>query len=114
MLKNFWKKSVKTPLKRWLRSASCAFWTIAERPLWQPPRMLPLDALLAYAVILMALVLLLSACTTLPPKPCEKPAPVIKPALQQPIPSESYSASLALQLTAWQKKLMATSVTSKP
>lgn len=108
------KKNVKTPPKPSRHNASSAFWRIVERPLWWPRRMLPPDACLVFVVMLTGLVLLLSACQTPPPKPCEKPAPVTMPALSEPMPSATYSLSAASDTRRWLKRVTDTSATSKP
>jgi len=66
------------------------------------------------AGMLMALALLLSACTTPPTPPCEVQKPPTPPALSQPMPSESYSVSAARAIEAWRKLLMGTPAMSKP
>lgn len=104
----------KNPPKPSRHNASSAFWRLAERRLWWPRRMPPPDACLVCAVMLMALVLLLSACQTLPPKPCEKPAPATMPALSEPMPSVTYSLSAASDTRRWLKRVTDTSATSKP
>lgn len=102
------------PLKTWLRSASSALWRIADTPLPQLHKQLPWDVTLIYVVLLTAVVLLLSGCHTLPNKPCERPAPVTMPALSEPLPPVNYSISVQRDIETWEKRLRATSPTSKP
>lgn len=104
----------KNPLKRWLHSATSALWKIADTPLPQLHKQLPWDVTLIYAVLLTAVVLLLSGCQTQPIKPCEMPARVTKPALSEPLPSVNYSLQVQKNTETWEKRLRATSPTSKP
>lgn len=106
--------SNKNLLKLWLRNVTSALWRIADTPLPRLHKWLPWDVTLVYAVMLMGVVLLLSACRTLPSKPCEKPAPVMMPALSEPLPSVNYSLSAQQDIESWAKKLRAMSPTSKP
>lgn len=93
---------------------SCAFWKIAAIRLPRLHKMLPWDVLLTYVVLLMVVVLLLSACTTQPQQPCERPTPVTRPALSEPLPSVDYSLTAQKNIETWEKRLRATSPTSKP
>lgn len=65
-------------------------------------------------VLLMAAVLHLSACTTLPPAPCEPPVLPRPPALSEPLPSVSYSEQWRQLAETWRKKLTDTPTTSAP
>lgn len=104
----------KNPLRLWLHSATSALWKIADTPLPRLHKWLPWDVALTYGVLLTVVVLLLSGCHTQPNRPCEKPAPVTMPALSEPLPSVNYSLQAQENIEAWQKKLDATSPTSKP
>lgn len=114
MLKSYWSKNVKRPLNSWLNSVNCALWKIADTPLPRLHKWLPWDVALTYAVLLTAVVLLLSACTTQPQQPCERLMPITLPALSEPLPSVNYSLQAQTNIETWQKKLGATSLTSKP
>ena len=70
--------------------------------------------LLACVVTLMVFVPLLSGCHTLPTPPCEQQPLPMKPALSEPLPSESYSMQAQKNIQTWQKKLDATPTTSRP
>jgi hypothetical protein len=61
---------------------------------------------LLLGVMLMGLVLLLSACQTLPPAPCEKLTIPTVPALQLVRPSQTYSKGVAISFEQWQKMLI--------
>ena len=61
-----------------------------------------------FAMTLLALVLLLSACTTQPQQPCETPQFPTQPALSEPLPSVTYSEQWRLLAEAWRKKLTGT------
>ena len=103
------------PLMTLLRSASSALWKIAAKPLAAAARSRSSgDAALIYGALLTAVVLLLSGCHTPPIKPCERPAPVTMPALSEPLPPVNYSLSVQRNIEAWEKRLRATSATSKP
>lgn len=96
-------------------------------PSGRPPR--PLSAVLitssrrrmqrrfvtvACALMLLALALLLSACTPLQPMPCEpQPLPTM-PALTEPLPLETYSKKVQTDMQSWAKKLTGTPATLKP
>lgn len=60
------------------------------------------------AMTLLALVLLLSACTTPQPQPCEMQQFPTQPVLSEPVPSESYSEQWRRLAEAWRKKLTVT------
>ena len=70
-------------------------------------------ARLFFGVTLIALVLLLSACHTLPSRPCEMPPLPTPPALSQPMPPVSYLLQSQQSDENSQKKLTGTSMTSK-
>ncbi len=70
------------------------------------------EALLS-AGILIVLVLLLTACATKLPAPCEMPPPPLRPALSEPLPLESYAQQLQRAIDSWRKKLIATPATSE-
>ena len=63
--------------------------------------------------ILIALVLLFTACATTPKPLCEMPPPSPLPALTEPLPSESYSTSWRKLVESLRGRLTATSATSK-
>lgn len=67
-----------------------------------------------WPLTLLALVMLLSACHTLPTTPCVEPKVPTQPALQQPLPKESYSASAQRDFNKWQQTLTDTPQMSKP
>lgn len=90
---------------RWIRGARQ----------WLPPlKTMPWDVALTYVVLLTAVVLLLSGCQTQPQQPCERPAPITRPVLSEPLPSVAYSLTAQKNIETWQKKLAATSTTSRP
>lgn len=60
------------------------------------------------AMTLLALVLLLSACTTQPQQPCETPQFPMPPALSEPLPLATYSEQWRKLAEAWRKKLTVT------
>lgn len=64
--------------------------------------------------ILIALVLLFTACATTPKPLCEMPPPSPLPALTEPLPSESYSTQWRQLVESLRKKLIITSTTSAP
>lgn len=97
-----------------LRSVSSALWKIAAKPLPPLPKPQQWDAALIYGALLTTVVLPLSGCHTQPIKPCERPAPVTMPALSEPLPPVNYSLSVQRNIEAWEKRLRATSATSKP
>lgn len=68
----------------------------------------------AWLLILSAIALSLSGCRTQPTQPCEPLPPALKPVLRTPLPKVSYSILVQEDLSMWQQKLTATSVTSKP
>jgi ABC-type phosphate transport system substrate-binding protein len=68
--------------------------------------------LLLLGVTLLALVLLLSACTTQPQQPCEMQPLPMRPALSEPLPSVSYSSKVQSDTEAWAKRVTGTSQTS--
>lgn len=104
----------KTMKSTWNRSA----WLDALNPATQPGRsrlsMQRTRELLPVAVMLTAVVLLLTACHTLPEKPCAQLSDPMMPALLQPLPPVSYSLQSQQSDENSQKKLTATSATSKP
>ena len=64
---------------------------------------------LACAVMLLPASLLLSACATRVPVPCE-PLPVVsRPVPQYPLPTTSYSLTAQERIESWRLKLMGTS-----
>lgn len=65
-------------------------------------------------VMLTAVVLLLTACHTLPEKPCAVPSDPMMPALLQPLPPVSYLLQSQQSDETSRKKLTATSATSSP
>jgi len=67
-----------------------------------------------YALMLMLAVPLLSACHTLPEKPCPEPSNPTMPALLQQMPPVSYLLQSQQSDENSRKKLMGTSQTSKP
>jgi heme A synthase len=70
--------------------------------------------LLLLGVTLLALVLLLSACTTQPQQPCETQPLPTRPALSEPLPLETYSSRVRSNTEVWAKRVTGTSATSKP
>lgn len=67
------------------------------------------------AAMLMALVLLLSACaTSSPPSVVDSPTLPARPELTQPLPSRSYSSAAQSNIEIWQKQLTGTLQTSNP
>lgn len=73
-----------------------------------------LAARLFFGAMLMALVLHLSACHSLPNRPCEMPQLPMQPALSQPLPSVTYSKQVQSNTEAWAKRVTGTSTTSAP
>lgn len=70
--------------------------------------------LAGFAWMLLAAVLLLTGCGHLPTPPCE-PQPLPKmPALSEPLPSVSYSKQVQTNIESWEKRLIATPMTSRP
>ena len=67
-----------------------------------------------FAMTLLALVLLLSACTTQPQQPCETPQFPTQPALSEPLPLVTYSKRVQNDTETWAKRVTGTSATSKP
>lgn len=65
-------------------------------------------------VMLLALALLLSACTPLPTRPCEMPPLPTQPALSQPLPSATYSSKVQSDTETWERRVTGTSTTSAP
>lgn len=63
---------------------------------------------------LMALLLHLSACTTLPQQQCEMQKLPTQPALTEPLPLVDYSTQWAQLVESLRKKLVDTPATSKP
>lgn len=70
--------------------------------------------LLLCVVMLTLVVPLLSACHSLPVKPCAEPSIPMPPALSQPLPSQPYSSSAQRDAESWLKSLTDTLTTSKP
>ena len=63
---------------------------------------------LVCALTVLPLSLLMSACATRAPVPCE-PLPVaLRPALQYPLPTVSYSLTAAERMESWRLKLAST------
>lgn len=60
------------------------------------------------AMTLLALVLLLSACTTQPQQPCEMPQFPMRPALSEQLPLVTYSEQWRLLVEQSRKKLTGT------
>ena len=69
---------------------------------------------LIFGAMLMAAVLHLSACHSLPTQPCEPPVLPTMPALTEPLPSVSYSISVGQRIRSWAKELTDTPATSRP
>lgn len=67
-----------------------------------------------WPLMLLGLVMLLSGCHTLPKEPCLPPSLPTPPALQKPMPSQTYSASVASDFVRWEKRLTDTPPMSKP
>ena len=65
------------------------------------------------AWMLLALAMLLSGCGHQPTQPCEPLVLPKRPALSEPLPSESYSKRAQQNIQNWQKRLDATSTISK-
>ena len=74
----------------------------------------PLAVRLLFGATLIALVLLLSACHTLPTKPCPEHKLPTPPALSLQAPKASYSISARTNIEAWRKMLTEQSQTGKP
>jgi hypothetical protein len=67
------------------------------------------------AVMLMALVALLSGCaSSLPISAVECPALPTMPSVSEPIPSQTYSTSAKKNIEAWLKRLTDLEVSGKP
>jgi len=77
-------------------------------------RMMLANVRLSYALMLLPLSLLLTSCAQPLPISCREPAPVVMPALTEPLPKQSYSLSVSESFSRWQKKLTDTPATSKP
>ena len=77
-------------------------------------RMMLANVRLSYALMLLPLSLLLTACAGPSPVLCRQPAPVQMPALTEPLPQQSYSRSASENFNRWQKKLTGTPATLKP
>ena len=58
--------------------------------------------------------LLLMACATPQPLPCEPLASPLMPAIQTPPPKQSYLLSAQTEISTWQLRLKATTPTPKP
>ena len=86
----------------------------AARKLSSQHRQQRIAVRLFFGATLLALVLLLSACHTLPSKPCEMPPLPTPPALSEPLPSQTYSSRVRSDIEAWEKRVTGTSMTSKP
>ena len=65
-------------------------------------------------LMLLAVVMLLGGCHTLPSRPCEMPPLPTPPALSEPLPSQTYSSRVRSDTEAWEKRVTGTSTTSKP
>lgn len=98
--------------KLWMKLRNFDFWKTAELQVLPRLKMLPLDVMLVFGLMLLMLVLVLTACATPPEPSLLKPAPVTKPALSEPLPSVPYSRSAASAIKNWQTELTATSATS--
>ena len=101
------RPSRKQPLTHWQKHSAYrrqktkrSAWLLPDSPLWP--------------VMLLLAVMLLAGCHTQPVKPCVEPAIPTVPVLQQPLPKETYSASVLRDLSKWQKMLTDTPQTSKP
>ena len=58
-----------------------------------------------WLVTLTVLALLLSGCQTQPIKPCVQPVIPTAPALKKPMPSQTYSGSVAADFEKWERRL---------
>lgn len=65
-------------------------------------------------LMLLAVVMLLGGCHTLPTKPCPEHKLPMPPALSLQAPKVSYSISAAANIEAWRKMLTEQSQTDKP
>lgn len=88
----------------------------ARRCRSQPPELCAAEwsVRLLAALLLLALVLLLSGCPGPLIRPCETPPPVLEPALSEPLPSVDYSLTAKETTLKRQQKLDAMHQTLKP
>jgi len=105
IIESKWREQQNESYMRWSRSAAL------ESSL---RRMMLANVRLSYALMLLPLSLLLTACAGPSPVLCKEMTPVVMPALTEPLPQQSYSRSVSESFSRWQKKLTGTPATSKP
>lgn len=80
---------------------------------WRLRKTPPARGMSVCGLMLMLLGALLSGCHHQPTQPCDLPAPVLMPALSQPLPPVNYSINVRDNIKTWEQRLTDTSTTSK-
>ena len=100
--------------KNWLMSDLLQRRLFTAKSLSSLPQVPRLLGKLLCVGMLMGVAALLSACPTLPTKPCETQALPSEPALSEPLPLVNYSLQAQSNTATWQKKLTDMHLTLKP
>lgn len=107
------RKIIESP-SRESKNAKYLAWSRQEAFKCSLRRTMHASAKASFALMLLPLSLLLTACAAPSTVPCSPPAPTPPFVLTQPLPPQSYSLTASERIKSWQKSATGTSATSEP